>query len=137
MLSSFFCPDHKIGMDLPQVLHFDLKGPAEINCCQFILLIIEGVRRTVSIIEANKKCEEYSWKPPEEREQKDNRHRGTSPVGNGQRRKDYAQKIPDNSYRSIFSCRFFIVRVAHRGFPILSYHLRVFVQKRDKTTPRR
>lgn len=58
------------------------------------LLFVRKILRTVSIAEANKKCKNYSGNPSEEREQQDNRHRSASPVGNGQRGKDYAQEIP-------------------------------------------
>lgn len=78
------------------------------------LLFAGGIMRTVSIAEANKKCKNYSGNPSEEREQQDNRHRGASPVGNGQRGKDYAQEIPHDRNKSISACCFHIVLIAHR-----------------------
>ena len=92
--------------------------------------------RTVSIAEANKKCKNYSGNPSEEREQQDNRHRGASPVGNGQRGKDYAQEIPHDRNKSISACCFHIVLIAHRVILYSFYHLRYLCPKTGKTSPK-
>ena len=90
--------------------------------------------RTVSIAEANKKCKNYSGNPSEEREQQDNRHRGASPVGNGQRGKDYAQEIPYDRNKSIPACCFHPVRVAHSEYPVFFTRSPILVSKSGKTT---
>ncbi len=93
------------------------------------LLVIEKILRTVFIVEANEKCKNYAGNPCEEREQEDNHHRGASPVGNGQRGKDYAQEIPHDRNKSIFVCRDHLIRVVHYEYPVSFLPFPVFLSK--------
>ena len=95
-------------------------------------LFLKGILRTVFIAETNKKCENNSGNPSEAREQKDNRHSGASPVGNGQRRKNYAQQKPYDCDKSISVGGFLLARVAHSEYPVLFTRSPILVSKSRK-----